>query len=119
MDTLIPEQSYLRISTSSLSGSLDYKRQVEIFEKIDHLLVVEGIENQAKLLYLKFESEKRGVVFDKNEQLRLQLKVSQSIRVNLAKSLLNCSFRELSARVSDSNILQWFCKFDPHQTIIF
>ncbi len=115
MDTLIPEQSYLRISLPSLSGSLDYKRQVSLFEKIDHLLTVEGIENQAKLLFLKFESKEQGVIFDKNEQLRLQLKASQSIRVNIAKSLLGCSFREFSARISDSNMLQWFCKFDGPQ----
>jgi hypothetical protein len=41
------------------------------------------------------------VIFDKNEQLRLQLKVSQRIRVNIAKSLLGCSFRELVARIFD------------------
>ena len=115
MDTLIPEQSYFRISTPSLSGSLDYKRQAQIFERIDHLLTVEGIENQAKLLFLKFECDKQGVIFDKNEQLRLQLKASQSIRVNIAKSILCCSFRDMSVRISDSNLLQWFCKFDGPQ----
>ena len=112
MDTLIPEQSYLRISIPSLSGSLDYKRQVKIFEKIDYLLTTEGLEDEIKLLYIKFESKKQEVVFDRNEQLRLQLKASQSIRVNIAKSFLGCSFRELSARISDSNMLQWLCKFD-------
>jgi hypothetical protein len=116
MDTLIPEQSYIRISKPSLSGSLDYKRDVEIFEKIDHILVKEGIENQAKLLYLKYESEEQGVIFDRNEQLHLQLRASQCIRVNIAKSFLGCSFRELSARISDSNLLQWFCRFDCPQT---
>ena len=117
MNTLIKEQAYIRMSAPNLSGSLDYKQMVEIFEKINHILVEEGVENQMKLVFLKNKISETGAKFDNSEQLRLQRRFSQALRINITKSLLSSPYRELSARISDSNLLQWFCQFDHPQVL--
>ncbi len=116
-DILIPEQGYFRISCPSLSASFEYKQKVDIFEKIDRLLDENGIENQLKRILVENELEEKGALFGRAEQLRFQIKVSNCLRVNIAKHIYKCSFRELSVHLSDSGLLQWFCRYDGPHTV--
>jgi len=117
-DILVPEQAFIRISTPSLSASLEFKQQVEIYEKIDQILVNEGVEKYFKETLILKEIESRSGDFDLSDRRKYQLKISQCLRTNIAKQMCNCSFREFSMRLSDSNTLQWFCKFDGPDTKI-
>jgi hypothetical protein len=116
-DILIPEQEYIRISKPSLSASLEFKQQFKIYENINKILIDDGIDEYLKSIIISEEKEVRNGEFYFSEQLKLQRRVSQCLRVNIAKNLCKCSFREFSSRLSDSNTLQWFCKFDGPDTI--
>jgi len=62
-DILISEQEYIKISTPSLSASLEFKQQVQIYENIDRILVDDGIEAHLKEFLVSKKKQAEGGFF--------------------------------------------------------
>ena len=58
-----------------------------MFSAIDRLLIESGLETALKSVMVHDEEADRGRYFDVSEKLRFQRRVSESLRVNIARVL--------------------------------
>lgn len=116
METLTREKSYIRMTYSSLSGSLEYKQKVKKFERIDQILDQSGIEENLKDLMVELKTKEANQSLTPKEKVKIRIKTSQCLRINIAKALYNSPIRVFSERLSDSAMLQWFCCLDGPDT---
>lgn len=112
MNKLITEQAYFRMPTLILNGSKEFKQQVDLFERIDEMLRIDGIEDHLKNQMLSEKINVMGEFISDIDQLKYQKKISKSLRTNIAHQICGGSFIDFSIRLADSNTLQWFCGYD-------
>ena len=101
----------MKLSNPLFSGSKEFKEWAELFISIDHLLFESGLETALKSIMVHEEELERGQPFDPGEQLRFQRKISECLRINIARGLTKKSFKEFSIALADSHVLQSFCGF--------
>lgn len=98
--------------TLILGGSKEFKQHVKIFERIDEMLRVDGVENHLKTILIQRIIDSSKSYIDLTDQLKIQKDISRSLRTNIAHSVCGESFKKFAIRLADSNTLQWFCGYD-------
>ena len=124
---LVPEQEHLSGYVATVLGNIEYREWKQQLERIDDLLSLSRVEETFQRLSLarrndeeQRTAEKENRRFDEFstvEQASYQRRCSQALRCNVARSLTGDSFRDFGCRLSESALLQWFCKLDRIDTV--
>jgi hypothetical protein len=117
---LLPEQDELQPPVPTVLGSIDYRLWRQRLERIDEILRTRRVEEAFVRLCLKrrltewgrkAEQEGRaGQRMCEGDQVLFQRIASVALRTTVARTLTGASFRDFSARLADSPLLQWFCR---------
>lgn len=101
-------------------GNIDYTRYKETLARIDQLLRGSGAEKSFIKCYLDQAEQRHREQADHTgagnrslshkDILRLEQHAILGLRCNIIRSLENLPCRELSRRLADSPLLQWFCQ---------
>lgn len=117
---LLPEQEELQPPVPTVLGSIDYRTWRQRLERIDEILRTTRVEEAFVRLCLKrrlaewnkkAEQEgepQRGMC--EGDQVLFQRICSVALRATIARTLTGDSFRDFSARLADSSLLQRFCR---------
>lgn len=122
LPALVPEQEFLSCYVSTVLGPIEYREWKSQLERIHELLGLSRVEetfqrlslaqrNQAEQLAAEKEN-RQFYVWSPVEQESYQRLCSQVLRCNVARTLMGDSLRDFGCRLSDSGLLQWFCKLD-------
>lgn len=117
---LLPEQEELQPPVPTVLGSVDYRTWRQRLERIDEILRTSRVEEAFVRLCLKRrlaegkqKAEQEGRPDQRmceGDQILFQRISSVALRTTIARTLTGASFREFSARLADSSLLQWFCR---------
>lgn len=120
--SLVPEQEFLTGFVSTVLGPIEYRRWKQQMERINEILKQSAAEAQFQLLSLKQrnETEKRSAEKENRQartmsveaQANFQRRCSQVLRCVVAQTISGDDFRGFACRLSESPVLQWFCKLD-------
>lgn len=119
---LVPEQEFLTGYVSTVIGPIEFRVWKKQLERIHELLGLSEVEKSFQRLSLgrrnedeQREAEKANRPFrplSGGEQAGYQRLCSQVLRCNVAQTLLGVGYRGFACRLSESELLQWFCKMD-------
>jgi len=110
-------QLKIKPTIPTVYGPIDYRIFREQLENIDRLLIESGIEKEFLIQSLKEKEQSLAEIeqncADREYEFALTRpsninKLSIAFRTNILSSLLNESYRNLSFRLADSSICQWF-----------
>jgi len=107
---LLPEPIPLRPTLPTVLGNVDYQLFRGRLEQIDRMLVRTGLEDRFVEQALEGWWAQQEEPPSAKAQLRYQQQARLALRCNIARMLLNESFRDFSAHLADSTLLQWFCQ---------
>jgi hypothetical protein len=117
---LLPEQDELQPPVPTVLGSIDYRMWRQRLERIDEILRTSRVEEAFVRLCLKRrlaewqrKAEQEGRPEQRmceGDQVLFQRISSVALRTTVARTLTGASFRNFSARLADSSLLQWFCR---------
>lgn len=102
-------QPALRPALPCVYGPLDYREQRALFERIDTILSVSGLEEE----FIKLTLAERELGPKAISVVRLERFAKYSVlalRANLARTLTGLDHREFTTRLADSPLLQWFLR---------
>src|SRR5450755_2328 len=118
---LVPEQEHLMGYIPTVVGPVEFRKWRQQLERIDEILLA-GVEETFQRLSLarRNEQEQRTAEAENRpfrslsvvEQASYQRLSSQALRCNVARTLTGESFRDFGCRLSESMLLQRFCKLD-------
>src|SRR5882757_4090922 len=122
LPALVPEQELLSCYVPTVLGPIEYRKWKSQLERIHEVLGLSRVEetfqrlslaqrNRAEQLAAEKES-RQFYVWSAVEQESYQRLCSQALRCNVARTLTGDSLRNFGCRLSDSGLLQWFCKLD-------
>jgi hypothetical protein len=114
LSVILVEQQRFRPPLPLVHGCKDYLQQRHLFERIDQILRGSGADQQFLQLSLKHH-QSRPQASDGGESWIKHTHCA--LRVNIARLILNLSCRQMSARLADSALLQWFCHISEFGTI--
>ena len=107
---------------STVVGPIEFRVWKKKLERISEILGLSDVEKSFQRLSLgrRNENEQREAEKEKRsfrtpvagEQAGYQRLCSQVLRCNVAQTLMGEDFRGFSCRLSESELLQWFCKLD-------
>ena len=107
---------------STVVGPIEFRVWKKKLERISEILGLSEVEKSFQRLSLgrrnedeQREAEKENRPFrplSVGEQASYQRLSSQVLRCNVAQTLMGEDFRGFSCRLSESELLQWFCKLD-------
>jgi IS5 family transposase len=119
---LVSEQEHLNAYVSTVYGPVEFREWKRQLERIHGILGLSGVEETFQRLSLaqrnadeqrSAEKEKRPVHnLSGGEQERYQRLCSQALRCTVARTLTGESLRDFGCRLSESAMLQWFCRLD-------
>ena len=119
---LVPEQEFLNGFVSTVLGPIDFRVWVKQLERMHEIFELSGSEKTFQRLSLAQRNEEERRTAEKEsrrfrplttgEQAGYQRLCSQVLRCNVAQTLMGEDFRGFSCRLSESTLLQWFCKMD-------
>ena len=119
---LVPEQEHLTGYIPTVMGPVEFREWKSQLERMSEILSLGGVETTFQRLSLarRNEEERRAAekenrpfrAFSTGEQASYQRLSSQALRCNVARTLTGESFRDFGCRLSESMLLQWFCKLD-------
>ena len=119
---LVPEQEFLTGFVSTVVGPVEYRVWKKRMERINEILRQGGAETMFQLLSLKqrseaenraAENENRPVrTMSPEAQANFQRRCSQVLRCVVAQTIMGDDYRGFACRLSESQLLQWFCKLD-------
>jgi len=119
---LVPEQEFLTGYVTTVVGPIEFRVWKKQMERINGILGLSEIEKTFQRLSLgrRNEDEQRAAEKENRpfrslsagEQAGYQRLSSQVLRCNVAQTLMGEDFRGFSCRLSESPLLQWFCKMD-------
>jgi hypothetical protein len=108
-------------------GPVEFREWKQQLERIHEILGLGGVEEVFQRLSLARRNEEERVAAEKEkrpyrdlsnvEQASYQRLSSQVLRCNVARTLTGESFRDFGCRLSESMLLQWFCKLDRIDTV--
>ena len=117
---LLPEQDKLQPPVPTVLGSIDYRTWRQRLERIDEILRTSRVEEafvrlclKRRLAEWKQKAEQEGRADQRmceGDQILFQRICSVALRTTVARTLTGDSFRDFSARLADSSLLQWFCR---------
>lgn len=124
---LVPEQEHLTGYIPTVLGPVEFREWKKQLERIHEILGLSGVEETFQRLSLarrnedergRAESGKRPVrQLSAGEQAEYQRLSSQALRCNVARTLTGESLRDFGCRLSESMLLQWFCRLDRIDTV--
>ena len=124
---LVPEQEHLPAYVATVLGNIEYREWKSQLERIHELLALSGVEETFQRLSLARRNGEEQQAAEKEdrpfytlstvEQASYQRLSSQALRCNVARSLTGGGFRGFGCRLSESALLQWFCKLDRIDTV--
>ena len=124
---LVPEQEHLTGYVPTVMGPIEFREWKQQLERIHEILGLGGVEEMFQRLSLarRNDGEQRAAETEKRpfrslstaEQAGCQRLASQALRCNVARTLTGESFRDFACRLSESMLLQWFCKLDRIDTV--
>jgi hypothetical protein len=109
---LLFEQPELAPRLPTVEGNVDYSTLRQQLERIHQLLDQSGVEQEfvaASLQHWQGRAQKPLPRVAVGQRQKFQEHSRRALRCNLARTLFGESFRDLSARLADSPLLQWFC----------
>lgn len=115
---LLPEQENLQPPVVTVVGNIEYRTWRERLERIHEILQSSRTEEAFIRLALKRrleqgnDSEKPRPTMCAGDQVLFQRMASMALRTTLARVLVGGSYRDFSARLADSPLLQWFCRLN-------
>ena len=119
---LVPEQEFLNAFVSTVLGPIDFRVWLKQLERIHEILEMSGGEKMFQRLSLAQRNTEEQRAAEKEnrpfrpltagEQAGFQRLSSQVLRCNVVQTLMGEDFRGFSCRLSESALLQWFCKLD-------
>jgi hypothetical protein len=119
---LVPEQEFLTAYVDTVLGPIEFRVWKKRLERINDILGLSEVEKTFQRLSVgrRNEDEQRAAEKEKRpfrplsagEQAGYQRLSSQVLRCNVAQTLLGEDFRGFACRLSESPLLQWFCKMD-------
>ena len=117
---LLPEQDELQPPVPTVLGSIDYRTWRRRLERIDEILRTGRVEEafvrlclKRRLAEWKQKAARAGHPAQRmceGDQVLFQRISSVALRTTIARTLMGASFRDFSARLADSSLLQWFCR---------
>jgi hypothetical protein len=105
---IITYQHELRPVLDTVFGAKEYREFRETLEEMDRILEGSGVEH--RILTQKINNG--GTHLSIQRQKSLYRRYRQALRSCLLLGLTGLSFRELSLRVADSHLFQWFTYTD-------
>ncbi len=124
---LVPEQEHLRGYVATVLGNIEYREWKQQLERIHELLDLSRMEETFQRVSLARWNEEEQLAAEREnrpfrklspvKQASYQRRCSQALRCNVARSLTGDSFRDFGCRLSESALLQWFCKLDRIDTV--
>src|SRR5271167_3419241 len=129
--TFIPCEMHFRPVLPTIEGNVDYLTLRGQLTTMDELLRTSGVENefvrrslehwirtlsesQVEQIELSGEGQSGAIQLEDlvsgKQQQRFQEHSTRALRCSIARTLLVGSFRDFTARLADSPLLQWFCK---------
>ena len=124
---LVPEQEHLTGYVPTVMGPVEYREWKSQLERINGILSLGGVEETFQRLSLARRNEGERCAAEKDrrpfrefsavEQASYQRLSSQALRCNVARTLTGESFRDFGCRLSESMLLQWFCRLDRIDTV--
>lgn len=117
---LIPFQPDLRVILPVVIGNVDYALLSNQLHRMDELLLLSNLEAnlvESALKHWAAQSQQPLKPITAAELRKMQAHFHLALRCNIARILTGESFRDFSARLADSPLLQWFCQIDRLDTI--
>lgn len=102
-------QPALRPALPCVYGPLDYREQRALFQRIDSILSVSGLEEE----FIALTLAERAVNIHSATAARLERFAKYSalaLRTNIARNLTGLDHRDFATRLADSPLLQWFLR---------
>ena len=113
--TIFPFQPHLSPALPTVVGNVDYQIFRQQLDRVNQLLYQCDVENQFVSLsmdnWLK-QGETTAQHISMKQQRNFQQHSRMALRCNIARILTNESYRDFSARLADSPVLQKFCLLD-------
>src|ERR1017187_8698784 len=119
---LVPEQEFLTGYVSTVIGPIEFRVWKSRLDRINEILGLSEVEKTFQRLSLRRRDEDEQRASEKEnrpfrplsagEQAGYQRLSSQALRCNVVQTLMGEDFRGFSCRLSESPLLQWFCKMD-------
>jgi len=120
MKEIIPFQTELIQQFPQVIGNQEYSRQAELFTNIDKTLIDNDIESDCMQFIVsqaeeseRQKAKKSGIIFngqDLKSRLRAQKRAVLALRCTIGRYLMKESYSSFSFRLSDSPLLQQFCR---------
>lgn len=117
---IIPFQSHLSQALPTVVGNVDYQIFRQQLDRVNQLLYQCEVENQFILVSMDRwlnQGVKTARHISVKQQLNFQQHSRKALRCNIARILTDESFRDFSARLADSPVLQKFCLLDNLEVI--
>lgn len=124
---LVPQQEHLTGYLPTVMGPVEYREWKQQLERIDEILLLGGVEETFLRLSVARRNEAERCVAEtakrpfrelsEVEQASYQRLSSQALRCNVVRTLTGESFRDFGCRLSESMLLQCFCKLDRIDTV--
>ena len=119
---LVPEQEFLTGYVSTVVGPIEFRVWKKRLERINDIFGLSEVEKTFQRLSLarRNEDDERAAQKENRpfrplsagEQVGYQQLSSRVLRCNVVQTLMGEDFRGFSCRLSESPLLQWFCKMD-------
>ena len=97
-------QTEFRPALPVVFGAKDYREFRETIEEVDHFLTATGIEHRMLVTHLEFATES----CPGNHRPKSYKILRRALRYSILLALTGLSHRDLSHRVADSALFQWF-----------
>ena len=105
INLIVTYQPALRPALPCIFGPLDYREQCTLFERIDVILSVSGLEQD--FINLALTDQKIATAATSAKRLEHFARLSVlTFRANIARILTGLAHREFCARLADSALLQ-------------
>ena len=105
----IHTQLHLRLPQPTIYGPKDYRELRSILTHIDKVLIESHAEDKLILSHIT----KLGISEPSQKNIE---NVRRALRCSILKTLFNLDYRELSVRLADSNLYQWFTGYNTLTT---
>ena len=117
---IIPFQPHLNPSLPNVVGNVDYQIFRQQLDRINQLLDQCEVEKQFVILSTEWwlqQQARPAEPVSAVQQRIFQQHSRKALRCNIARTLLGESYRDFSARLADSPVLQKFCLLDHLECI--
>ena len=104
----ITYQNELRPVLPTVFGAKDYREFRKTLEEMDHILTTTGIEHRILTQKIREEAAHSSI----KRQRSLYRRYRQALRYCILLGITGLAYRELSLRVADSQLFQWFTYTD-------